>query len=356
MSHEEQDHRMNEQEIARLALRMEGILPGYDKTEAGMRKLAADLDFDPDATATWPRRADGTLQGVVCTAPVDGEAQTWTVHQDHRGVVVPLSRITGDVRAHAEEYRLAAAAVQKILESPDHFGTYAHSIFGASAPWGAPYMRWRQKYATLELRAGASGPELVSDYTFAWEDDYREDMQRNPTGFIGAHGGDALLHVPAAPAGDLDEFTEALTALLSNLPAETLALGVTLSLGLFGTVKPGFSPLMFDIRSGDHLHIGYFAPEGAAAAALGEAAASLGWSPTGPESFRVGTEPKHFEAPWHFDGGAPGAVRAREAAELIVRTAVAAGVARAADLMLGGEAEQQGHTYFRYPGLRLRTA
>jgi hypothetical protein len=351
---QEQD-RMNASEIARLAVYAGGVQPGYDRSESGMRRLAADLRFVPDETAAWPRRADGLFQGVVCTAPVDGEDRSWTVYQDHRGVVVPLSRVAGGVLTHVAEYRRVAGAVQGILGSPDYFGTYADSGFGASRSWGTPYMRWRGKYATLELRAGASGPELVSDFTYLWEDDYREAMRRDPTGFIGANGGDELLHAPAATAGDLDEFTEALAALLACLPAETTALGITLELGLFGSVQPGYSPLMFDVRSGEHLHLGYFAPEGVAATASGDGAVSLGWSPTRPEAFRGGTAPARFEAPWHFDGGAPGAVRAREAAELIVRTAVAAGVERVEDLALGGEAEQQGHTYFRYPGLRLRT-
>ncbi|MDN3240394.1 hypothetical protein [Glycomyces tritici] len=350
---QERDLRMNEPELARLALFMEGVVPGYERTETGMRQLAAELGFAPDSTVPWPRRADGMLQGVVCTALVDGEARPWTVHQDHRGVVVPLSRITADAPGHAAEYCRTAVALQRVLGSPDYFGTYANDDAGRS--WGTPHMRWREKYATVELRAGASGPELVSDFTDLWEEDYREAMQRNPTGFIGANGGDALLHVPAATARDLGEFTESLAALLSCLPAETTALGVTLGLGLFGRVRQGFSPLLFDIRSGGHLHVGYFAPDGVAAAASGEAAAQLGWRPTRPAAFRDSARPAHFDAPWHFDGGAPGATRAREAADLIVRTAVAAGVESVEDLALGGEAEQQGHHYFRYPGLRLKT-
>lgn len=356
---EAQDHRMSETEIARLAVYFEGVMPGYDRDEAGMRKLAADLRLTPDDDAEWPRGKDGTVHGVVCAATVGGVERPWTVLQDHHGVRVALSRIAGDARTHAEEFRRVAAAVQGILSTPDHFGTYANGLTGSAEPWGTPYLRWRGKYATVELRAGESGPELVSDFTDMWEEDYRDDMARNPTGFIGALGGDGLLSAPAAKASDLGEFTEALAALLSRLPAETLALGISLSLGLFGTVAredgTSTSPLMFDLRCGERLHLGYYAPDGVAAEASGEAAAGLGWTPTAPDVLQGGAELGYFDAPWHFDGGGPGGTRAHEAAELLVRTAKAAGVKRVGDLALGGEAEQQGRAYYKFPGLRLKT-
>ncbi|SDE32040.1 hypothetical protein [Glycomyces harbinensis] len=356
---EAQDHRMSEAEIARLAVHFEGVMPGYDRSESGMRKLASDLDLTPDETAEWPRSRDGAVQGVVCAATVDGAERPWTVLQDHHGVRVALSRITGGARTHAEEFRRVAAAVQGILRTPDHFGTYANGRIGCGEAWGTPYLRWRGKYATVELRAGASGPELVSDFTDLWEEDYRDDMARNPTGFIGTFSGDVLLDVPAARASDLGEFTEALAALFSRLPAETLALGVSLTLGLFGTVTredgTDTSPLMFDIRSGERLHLGYCAPGGVAEAGSGERVAALGWEPTNPETLRGGPELEYFDAPWYFDGGGPGETRAHDAAALIVRTAKAAGVRRVGDLALGGEAEQQGRAYYRFPGLRLKT-
>jgi hypothetical protein len=150
-----QDQRMNEQEIAGLAVHIDGIVPGYDRSEAGMRKLAADLRLAPDEAAEWPRGADGVLRGVACTAPVGGADRPWTVHHDHRGVSVPLSRITGDARAHAEEFRRAAGAVQGVLQAPDYFGTYANGLSaGGHRAWGTPYLRWRGKHTTLELRAG----------------------------------------------------------------------------------------------------------------------------------------------------------------------------------------------------------
>ncbi|MCD0443073.1 hypothetical protein LO763_05455 [Glycomyces sp. A-F 0318] len=350
------DERMTDGEIAAVASTVEGVLPHYSADEEGMRKLASHLRWEPADPAEWPRDGQGRPAGVVCALP--GGGRKVTVHCGPSGVVAPLSRISGDAAAQAAEFRRVYAAVHGAVGFPDFFGTYTRG--GAKAPsWGTPYVRWRGKYTTLALRAGVHGTELVLDYTDIWEEDYVDAVRDAPNGFIGSVVGDKLMHVSGAEAADWDECADALAGLFAALPAETAALGVRLALGLYGTVTQSdgtrSSPFMFDIRCQDHLHIGYDAPAPVAEAARGGGAAALGWRPTTPEALQVGTEPEHFDSPWHFDGGGPGAARAREAAELIVATARAAGVREAGDLRLGGEAERIDKTYFRFPGLRMAT-
>ncbi|MCH7229646.1 hypothetical protein L0U85_02035 [Glycomyces sp. L485] len=353
---------MNTREIDALASRIDGIEPFYERTESGMRKLAADIGWQPTEDVEWPRAADGSLRGVACTASVDGTERIRFAYYGTDGVVVPVSRVADDAVTQAEEFRRVADVVQDAINPASFFGNRSPDSRGDRPDRGTPYLRWRGKYTTVELRAGESGPELVSDYTDSWEDAYRYSMARKPTGFVGAVAGpDRIQRAKFSPANDWDEFTDGLVDLLANLPAETLALGVSLSLPLFGRIHfedgTSDSPLLFDIRCFDRLHIGYDGPDSADPA-------SLGWRPTDQQNLRGATEVEHFESPWHFDAGGPGAVKAAAAAELIVKTAEAAGVRAVDELMLGGEAElsgDQSHAkyrgpyVFRYPGLRLRT-
>ncbi|MEU6860140.1 hypothetical protein AB0B28_14855 [Glycomyces sp. NPDC046736] len=353
------DERMNAAEIRALAQLIDGIDPGYDRSEAGLRELAADLRLGVPDQFDGPRDSSGRPSGIVCTAPVDGAQRPWTVRFDLGGVSIPLSRIEGDAGVQAAEFARAAKSVEAALRTPDYFGAYRGTFLGGDR-WGAPYMRWRGKYTTTELAASPTGPVLSIDYTEMWEEDYRDAMSRRPSGFIGSRSWDDLLYAPSATAGDWVEFTEALAALLSHLPAETSALGVAFTLCLYGrlTFADGTkdAPIMFDIRCGERLHLGYYAHPRADPAGSAKAAPGLGWSPTPADLEGSAPEVKFFDNPWYFDGGGPADTRAREAAELLVRTAKAAGVRQVGDLLLGEEAHHQQNAYYRFPGLRLGTA
>ena len=266
--------------------------------------------------------------------------------------------------AQAQEFRRVSDIVQDALQPASFFGNYSPAGRESDPPaWGTPYMRWRGRYTTVELRAGKSGPELVSDFTDMWEDGYRHAMSSKPTGFVGAVAGpDGIQGAKFSPASDWGELLGMMTGFLTGLTAELTAFGMSLSLGIFGRfhTEDGRtdSPMMFDLRCSDRLHFGYLGPDAADPA-------GLGWSRTDPRELLDGTGLEHFEAPWHFDAGGLGAEKAAEAAELIVETARAAGVREAGDLMLGEEAEYypvqsrakfRGPYTFRYPGLGLRTA
>lgn len=352
------DERMNAEEIRSLARSIDGIDPGYDRSEAGLRELAADLRLGVPPEFDGPRDTSGRPSGIVCTAPVDGVQRPWTVRFDLGGVSIPLSRIEGDASVQAAEFARAAKSVKAALRSPDYFGAYPATFTGEDR-WGAPYLRWRGKHTTTELAASPTGPVLSIDYTELWDESYADVMERRPTGFMGSRSHDDLMYLKPRTAGDWVEFTESLAATLSRMPAETTALGVALTLCLYGglTFPDGTRdlPLMFDIRCGERLHLGYYAHPRAAPEGRHEAAESLGWNPTPPDLEGSAPEVKFFDNPWHFDAGGPTDTRAREAAELLVKTAKAAGVRQVTDLHLAGEAQYQGGTYYRFPGLRLAT-
>lgn len=354
---------MDEHEIYALAQRIEGIFPSYKSSEEGMRELAADLGWRPAATDEWPRSADGSFRGVAGTGPRGGTERLRYAYRGFDGVVVPLSQVTGDAMAQAREFRRVSDIAQDAIQPASFFGNYSPAGRASDSPaWGTPYMRWRGEHTTVELRAGKSGPELVSGYTEMWEDGYRGAMARKPTGFVGAVAGpDGIQRAKFSPASDWRGLLEGMTGFLTGLTAELTALGMSLSLGIYGRVhfEDGTtdSPMMFDVRCSDRLHFGYLGPDAADPAALG-------WSRTDPQALLDGAGLEHFEAPWHFDAGGFGVEKAAEAAELIVETAKAAGVREAGDLMLGEEAEYypvqsrakyRGPYTFRYPGLGLRT-
>ncbi len=363
MTNTDRDSRVSEQEIEALAFRMQWVGPSYERSEEGMLDLAAHLKWRPAATDEWPRAADGSFQGVAGTASAGGTERLRYAYLGADGIVVPVSQVTGDAMAQAEEFRRVSDIAQDALNPASFFGNYSPSQRAADLPaWGTPYMRWRGQYTTIELRAGKSGPEFVSGYTEIWEDDYQSAMVRKPTGFVGAVAGpDRIQHLNFWTASGWDELLKDMTGFLTGLTAELTAFGMSLSLGLYGRIhsEDGTpdSPMLFDVRCSNRLHIGYVGPDAVDAAALG-------WSRTDPQALLGGGGLEHFEAPWHFDAGGLGVEKAAEAAGLIVETARAAGVREAGDLMLGKEGEYypaqsrakyRGPYTIRYPGLRLRT-
>lgn len=178
---------------------------------------------------------------------------------------------------------------------------------------------------TLELRAGADGPELVLQPSEAWETWYSLAGR----GFAGVleDCGHSLQHPRWELAGDWDTLRVSIGAFLRTLPAVTLALGMSHNLSLYGRVSDA-SPIMFDIVCDGRLYLGYCEYQ-VHEAARGENAAKLGWTrreSLPPGHIRPGDDGK---PPWRIDAGGPGEVQASEMAALIVCTAQAAGVTKA---------------------------
>ncbi|MEV5969440.1 hypothetical protein [Streptomyces sp. NPDC051921] len=275
------------------------------------------------------------------------------VVEDPAALVLPLSRPHADPLAQAVEFRRVADVLRGALGEAGFLGAHGHTRppgRRADPRWGRPFLRWRHGDTTLELRAGAVGPELVLEPSATWETWY----QSVGTGFTGTweHSGLAVDQPRHEGPGDWDDLHLTLASFLRTLPAETHALGIAHSLPLYGRIAGAGAPLLFVLTSGSRLHLD-FTEHQVAEAARGERAAALGW--TSRESLPPGhlDEDLDGDAPWRVDAGGPGEVDPGAAADLLVRTARAAGVARATDLILGGEAEYRHPYRFAFPSLSL---
>ncbi|MFB7865995.1 hypothetical protein [Streptomyces sp. NPDC056069] len=310
-----------------------------DLTTAARTLSAAAREIDP-SRAALPELADRV--GL----PAE-------VHVDLATLVVPLGRPDADPLAQAVEFRRVADVLRAALGEAGFLGAHGHTRPPgprADPRWGRPFLRWRHGATTLELRAGAAGPELVLEPSATWEAWY----QSVGTGFLGTWEDSGLSVDQPRHEGprDWDDLHLTLAAFLRTLPAETRALGITHSLPLYGRIAGAGAPMLFCIDSGTRLHL-EFTEYQVAEAARGEHAAALGWSareslPPDP----VGGRPAG-ESPWCVDAGGPGEVDPGAMADLLVRTARAAGVSRAADLILGGEAEYRHPYRFAFPSLSL---
>ncbi|MET9183547.1 hypothetical protein ABZX88_35875 [Kitasatospora aureofaciens] len=303
----------------------------------------------------------GLPGGDATLVPVGVRARTWAPSQEYLELVVPVSRPHAGVPAQVEEFRRVADAVREVLGDATYIGGNGWkgpSGYQPTPYWGRPFLRWRRGGTTLELRAGGAGPELVLQASAVWESWYPQGGE----GYVGVlHGtGPELEHPRWEYAGSWEELS--LGGFLRMPPAEVRATGLPQSMGLYGySISNG--PLLFSIECRDgRLLIGYTEAD-AAEAARGKRAAALGWTlieESLPSDHPL--RPQFGKTPWLIDAGGPGEVDGA-LADLIVRTARAAGVESASELRLGGEAEHiviegmTGYTRYRlgFPGLRMRT-
>ncbi|MFD0366594.1 hypothetical protein [Streptomyces sp. NPDC127114] len=303
------------------------------------------------AEAAWDLDGSGNGLGELA----DRLGPQAEVHGDAARLVLPVSRPPGDALAQAREFRRVGDALREALGLPGFLGAHGHRRPPGPRTdprWGRPFLRWWRGRTTLELRAGAEGPELVLEPSSTWEQWY----QREGTGFLGVgqDSGLGIDHPRHEQPRDWEDLRLSLAVLLRTLPAETYALGIAHSMPLYGRIPGTATPLLFCIASDTRLHLD-FTEYDVADTARGEHAAALGWSRR--ESLPPGRpEPRlDGEAPWRTDAGGPGEVDAGAMARLLVRTAIAAGVERPADLLLGGEGEHRPPYEFGFPGLGLRT-
>ncbi|MFI9723896.1 hypothetical protein ACIHFE_30295 [Streptomyces sp. NPDC052396] len=342
-------------DIGSVARQLTSRFVGFRWAEEDMRKLVGWLGWE------WGREPGGRVGAVTglpggdaVVVPVGAAEREWAPLQEYLELVVPVSRPALEPRAQAAEFRRAADAVRRVLGDAAYCGAYGSAgPYGrpAEPSWGRPFMRWREERVTLELRAGTAGPELVLQPSDAWESWYAQAGG----GFVGVleDTGHPLRHPHIERAGSWQQLENALGAFLRTLPAETMATGMSQCVPLYGRVGDA-SPIMFGIICDDRLYIDYCAYL-VQEAAQGENAAALGWTrreSLPPARIRASDDGK---APWRLDAGGPGQVPAAEVASLIVRTARAAGVREASELIIGGEGEYRRPYRIRFSGLAMAT-
>ncbi|MEU3877548.1 MULTISPECIES: hypothetical protein [Streptomyces] len=310
-------------------------------TEAGARALAAAVA--PDARL----RPVGQYEERY----VDGEAYV--------ELAVPVLK-PADTGAAAQAAAFAEAREELTAELGEAsiMGVYGDlGPFYASGPlWGTPYLRWRGRPNTLELRAGTAGPELVLQPTdpvesWFWRQGHGEEHAI--TGFFGSTRGpaNAGLGFPGGwRAQRWETVTRALADFLSTLPAETTALGTPISMPIYGRGAGPGAPLLFDISCSDRLSIACFPPYD-----MDPNPETLGWGRAADHPATREVWDDDYDPRWRIDAGAPGEPRGRELAETLVATARAAGVRDPQDLIVGGEAEYMSPYRVTFYGLGLPT-
>lgn len=220
--------------------------------------------------------------------------------------------------------------------------------------WGSPFLRWRERENTLELHAGANGPELLLQPTYPvenwfWRQGHGE--QNALGGFFGTRRdpANAGLGIPGRwRTDDWDIFARSLGDFLHNLPAETYALGIELDFGFHARVPGTYGPILFHLVCGDRLEISYDTEP------LGDNLPdplAYGWI---PHTTRPAALDDWFESPYHSGTFGAGEVDGQALAAKVVATLRDLGVESPTDLSLTDHAQSVGDYRVDYYGLTLQ--
>ncbi|WP_344593724.1 hypothetical protein [Actinomadura vinacea] len=247
------------------------------------------------------------------------------------GLAVPVGLAAPSPLAQADCFRHVAQVVRNALGPASVAGSYGeHRPFNAHGPaWGNPYLRWLRPAQSVELRAGAHGPEVVLTQTDQWAEWLIRQGQGRPmdvTGFLGRLQTNDSAHKPnpanlllPSPwlAHDWDVFERAFAAWLSTVSAEQHALGMRLVPAIHGATG-----LLLDIYPHkDRLLI--------AGAARSVDLPALGWTP-GP----LPDDPWDDYPEWRLIGGGIGRVDGKALARTAVDTARAVGLTSPTELKI----------------------
>ncbi|MGW0711913.1 hypothetical protein ACWD4G_39170 [Streptomyces sp. NPDC002643] len=349
----EQRGTTEEQTTADLARRLLAADAG-GWTPDGVRALAGGLGWDWSGTPERPVLLTGRSSGDAPLRPVGTYEERYVDGESYVELAVPLATAAPDAAAQAAAFRAAREELTTALGKPSIIGSHGDmGPFYDSGPlWGAPFVRWRGRPDTLELRAGASGPELVLRPTdpaenWFWRQGIGEED--SISGFFGSNRdrANAGLGLPGGwTARSWGTVTRSLGAFLGALPAEATALGISIGMPFYGRTGSD-EPLLFDVTCGDRLSIGCFAPDGVDPAALG-----WGTVAQHPHTASVWGDDDPL---WRVDAGGPGEPKGQALAEMLVATARAAGVTDPTGLTIGGEAEYVDDYDIKYYGLGLPT-
>ncbi|MGW7052648.1 hypothetical protein [Streptomyces sp. NPDC054887] len=343
-----------EESIAELARRLVAADAG-GWTPDGVRAFAAELGWAWNGTPDKPVLTTGRASGDARLRPVGKYEERYVCGESYVELAVPVATAAPDAAAQAAAFRAAKEELTAALGKPSILGSHGDlGPFYDSGPlWGAPFLRWRGRPDTLELRAGKSGPELVLQPTdpaenWFWRQGIGEE--HSISGFFGSNNRDQANVGLGFPGGwtarSWDTVIRSLGQFLGTLPAETTALGIGIGMPVYGRNSHG-APLLFEVTCNDRLSIGCFAPDDIDPAALGWG--TVAQHPGTASVFR------DDDPVWRVDAGGPGEPKGRALAEMLVATARAVGVSDPTDLIVGGEATYVDGYDVTYYGLGLPT-
>ncbi|MFG2291312.1 hypothetical protein ACGFOU_35195 [Streptomyces sp. NPDC048595] len=341
--------------VAELARRLRGADAGGWTTE-GARALVAGLGWTWQDSGAGPVIGTGRAEGDARLRPVGSIEERYAGGETYLELAVPVRPAEPDAVSQAAAFRAVREELTAALGAPSIMGVHGDlgPFYGSGPLWGTPFVRWRDRPDTLELRAGKTGPELVLQPTdpvenWFWRQGVGEE--HSLTGFFGSRNdaSNAGLGFPGGwYAQSWETVTRALADFLDTLPAETTALGTSLGMPVYGRLAEGGAPILFDIACQDRLSLGCFASDAVDPAALG-------WGTVAEHPGTGELWPDEDDPRWRIDAGGPGEPKGRALAETLVATARAAGVSTPADLIVGGEATYMGGYHVTFYGLGLKT-
>ncbi|UZJ32729.1 hypothetical protein [Streptomyces endophytica] len=352
--------------LAELARRLRAADTG-GWTEDGARALVESLgrrwDEVMGQTSASGAGARDAEAGELRLRPVGPAEERYVEKETYLELVASLTTTAPRADAapepdpvrQAEIFRAAKDELFDELGEPSAIGSYGSTgPYHAPTPaWGAPFLRWRGKQDTLELRAGRRGPELVLAPTapgenWLWSLGHGEEHAIS--GYFGSRPGpaNAGLSLPGRwSVRSWETLTDALAAFFTTLPAEFAALGIARVIPVYGRLG-GSAPILFDIDADDRLMLASYAERDIDPA-------SFGWGTVAEHPESRETWQNAYDPEWRFDAGGPGEPRGRALAEMVVATARAEGVASPEDLLIGGEGEDIRPYTVRFYGLGLAT-
>ncbi|MFD3686424.1 hypothetical protein ACFWTE_16545 [Nocardiopsis sp. NPDC058631] len=328
-------------DVAALAHRLRGLATGK-WSGADLRRMAADQGWEWVDDDGGPVLRTGADLGEARLRPVDECLEIHVTTEEYVGLHVPLEEVGGATREHVEAFRRAADILRAEFDQPHILGADDDSVpFHDDHPgWGAPFMRWRMRRNSLELRAGARGPVLSllpSGPAEGWFWYYRKEGVGDVGGFVGTlmsrrsgDQGGSMSFAGITRYSDWKEYCTLLARSLNTMPAELHALGLSRSFGFHGTIPGRGGPWVFQFELGEHAQLGL---DQAVVDLFGPARSAptpqeLGWTEATEEHHR--SEDVAFHSPrYPYDE-----VNGTRLAMLVLETAEALGIPSPGDLSL----------------------
>ncbi|OOC56214.1 MULTISPECIES: hypothetical protein [Nocardiopsis] len=330
-------------DVVELARRLRRLSPGK-WTEADLRAMAADQGWEwVDGERGPCLRAEEDF-GEARLRPVDEFMEIHVTTEEYVGLHFLVKEVRGGVGEHVEAFGEIAESLREEFVEPHVLGADDTSAsFHDDIPrWGAPFMRWRGRGNSLELRAGTEGPVLSllpGDPAEGWFWYNREHGAETVGGFIGTRpvrDNAGMSFAGITRHTDWKEYGRLLADSLRTLPAELTALGLSRSFGFHGRVPGTSGPWVFQFELGEHVELG-----------LDDAVADL-FGPESPTPEELGwtraTEERHLrqDIAYHSPRYPYDEVNGVRLAMMVIETAEALGIPSPSDLSLTDWADHVG--------------